>query len=113
MLLAVDVGNSQTVIGVFDGSDLARHWRISTEAGRTPDEHALVFEGLLAFADLVLWVRLRDDDGWVAVAQMRPTRSSASLIVTRCSARSTTIRSVLTTCMTTTGRARCAARPGG
>jgi type III pantothenate kinase len=52
MLLAVDIGNSQTVIGVFDGSDLARHWRISTEAGRTPDEHALVFEGLLAFADL-------------------------------------------------------------
>jgi two-component system, sensor histidine kinase PdtaS len=27
----------------------------------------------LSFADLVLWVRLRDDDGWVAVAQMRPT----------------------------------------
>ncbi|CAL9546084.1 putative sensor histidine kinase pdtaS [Nocardiopsis dassonvillei] len=27
----------------------------------------------LSFADLVLWVRLREDDGWVAVAQMRPT----------------------------------------
>ena len=27
----------------------------------------------LSFADLVLWVRLRDDDGWVAIAQMRPT----------------------------------------
>lgn len=52
MLLAIDVGNSQTVIGVFDGEDLHRHWRISTEAGRTPDEHALLFQGLLAFVDL-------------------------------------------------------------
>jgi type III pantothenate kinase len=52
MLLAVDVGNSQTVLGVFDGEELVRHWRISTEAGRTPDEHALILQGLLAFADL-------------------------------------------------------------
>jgi type III pantothenate kinase len=52
MLLAVDVGNSQTVIGVFNGDDLAQHWRISTEAQRTPDELALIFGGLMAFADL-------------------------------------------------------------
>lgn len=52
MLLAVDVGNSQTVIGVFDGDDLAQHWRISTEANRTPDELALLFGGLMGFADL-------------------------------------------------------------
>jgi type III pantothenate kinase len=52
MLLSVDVGNSQTVIGVFDGETLAHHWRISTEGGRTADEHALIFDGLLAFADL-------------------------------------------------------------
>jgi type III pantothenate kinase len=52
MLLAVDVGNSQTVIGVFDGADLQEHWRISTDAQRTPDELALLFGGLMAFADL-------------------------------------------------------------
>jgi type III pantothenate kinase len=52
MLLAVDVGNSQTVIGVFNGDDLEQHWRISTEAQRTPDELALVFGGLMAFAEL-------------------------------------------------------------
>jgi type III pantothenate kinase len=52
VLLAVDVGNSQTVIGVFDGDDLAQHWRISTEANRTPDELALLFGGLMGFADL-------------------------------------------------------------
>jgi type III pantothenate kinase len=52
MLLAVDVGNSQTVIGVFDGEELVRHWRISTDSQRTPDELALLFGGLMSFADL-------------------------------------------------------------
>lgn len=52
MLLAVDVGNSNTVVGVFRGDELVRHWRVSTEAERTPDEVALIFQGLLGFADL-------------------------------------------------------------
>lgn len=52
MLLAVDVGNTTTVIGVFDGEKLAQHWRISTDADRTADELALLFGGLLAFANL-------------------------------------------------------------
>lgn len=52
MLLAVDVGNSQTVIGVFNGDQLTNHWRISTEPDRTPDELALIFGGLMAFVDL-------------------------------------------------------------
>jgi type III pantothenate kinase len=38
MLLAVDVGNTQTVFGLFEGSELAEHWRIATEAHRTGDE---------------------------------------------------------------------------
>jgi type III pantothenate kinase len=52
MLLAVDVGNSQTVIGVLEGSEVIQHWRISTESQRTPDELALLFGGLMAFEDL-------------------------------------------------------------
>jgi type III pantothenate kinase len=53
VLLAVDVGNSQTVIGVFDGApEVREHWRISTEAHRTPDELALIFGGLMGFSDL-------------------------------------------------------------
>ena len=52
MLLAVDVGNSQTVIGVFQGEELAQHWRLSTEAQRTSDEWAMLFGGLMRFADL-------------------------------------------------------------
>jgi type III pantothenate kinase len=38
VLLAVDVGNTQTVFGLFDDADLAEHWRIATEAHRTGDE---------------------------------------------------------------------------
>ncbi len=52
MLLAVDVGNSHTVIGVFNGAELIQHWRISTDAGRTADELALLFGGLMQFENL-------------------------------------------------------------
>lgn len=52
MLLAIDVGNSQTVLGVFDRDELVEHWRIGTDLRRTTDELALVLQGLLAFADL-------------------------------------------------------------
>lgn len=42
MLLAVDAGNTHTVLGLFDGDDLVDHWRIATNADRTSDEHALL-----------------------------------------------------------------------
>jgi type III pantothenate kinase len=38
MLLAVDVGNTQTVFGLYDGPELGDRWRIATEAERTGDE---------------------------------------------------------------------------
>jgi type III pantothenate kinase len=47
MLLAIDVGNTNTVLGLFDGPRLVDHWRISTEARRTADEVGLTFAGLL------------------------------------------------------------------
>ena len=48
MLLAVDAGNTNTVIGVFDGEKLVESWRVNTDARRTADELALMFRGLLA-----------------------------------------------------------------
>jgi type III pantothenate kinase len=48
MLLAVDVGNTQTVLGLFDGERLAEHWRVATEAERTGDELAALFSDLLS-----------------------------------------------------------------
>ena len=38
MLLAIDVGNTQTVFGLFDDGALVEHWRVATEAHRTGDE---------------------------------------------------------------------------
>jgi type III pantothenate kinase len=38
VLLAVDVGNTQTVFGLYDGTELGERWRIATEAQRTGDE---------------------------------------------------------------------------
>jgi type III pantothenate kinase len=38
VLLAVDVGNTQTVFGLYEGAELGEHWRIATEAQRTGDE---------------------------------------------------------------------------
>ncbi|MFN2517711.1 MAG: type III pantothenate kinase [Jatrophihabitantaceae bacterium] len=48
MLLAIDIGNTNTVLGVFDGEELERSWRIKTDARSTADELALTFRGLLS-----------------------------------------------------------------
>lgn len=47
MLLAIDVGNTETVLGVFKGEELTTHWRASTVPERTADELALQFAGFL------------------------------------------------------------------
>lgn len=50
MLLVIDVGNTETKLGCFaDGSaDLAHHWRVTTDARRTPDECSVLFAQLFA-----------------------------------------------------------------
>lgn len=52
MLLAVDVGNTQTHLGVFDRDKLTHEWRASTDPRRTADELALMFGQFLSLADL-------------------------------------------------------------
>lgn len=47
MLLAIDVGNTNTVLGVFDGEKLVDSWRVNTDARITADELALTLRGLL------------------------------------------------------------------
>jgi type III pantothenate kinase len=48
MLLTIDIGNTNTVLGVWDGDKLTRSWRIKTDSRDTADELALVYGGLLA-----------------------------------------------------------------
>ena len=45
-LLAIDVGNTQTVVGLFDGEELRASWRLGSVARRTTDELAILMEGL-------------------------------------------------------------------
>src|SRR5687768_15416679 len=47
MLLAIDVGNTQTLIGMYRAAELLDHWRISTNTERTSDEHALLLDQFL------------------------------------------------------------------
>ena len=54
MLLAADVGNTETVLGIFDGDDLVQTWRLSTQPERSADELALVLSGLLEHRGLSL-----------------------------------------------------------
>jgi type III pantothenate kinase len=63
LLLVIDVGNTQTVVGLYDlepgadanqerrlaDSNLIDHWRIATNSERTADEHALVLQEFLGF----------------------------------------------------------------
>lgn len=53
MLLAIDVGNSQTVLGLFDGDHLLEHWRVGTDYRRTADEWAVVLQGLIGASSLL------------------------------------------------------------
>jgi type III pantothenate kinase len=52
MLLVADVGNTNTVIGVFDNQELTHHWRIQTHREVTADEHGIVFLQLFQSAGI-------------------------------------------------------------
>ncbi|MCG0239190.1 MAG: type III pantothenate kinase [Firmicutes bacterium] len=52
MLLAVDVGNTHTTLGVFRGEALVHSWRIVTEPSRTADEYGLLITSLMEHAGL-------------------------------------------------------------
>ena len=48
MLLTVDIGNTNIVWGLFNGSVLVAHWRMATDAKKTADEYGVLFLNLLA-----------------------------------------------------------------
>jgi type III pantothenate kinase len=52
MLLAIDIGNSNVVLGVFDKERLVENWRVGTKTQITPDEYAMIFKDLFNFAGL-------------------------------------------------------------
>ena len=47
MILAFDVGNTETTVALFDGENIEAHWRITTNLPRTPDEFSMLIRSLL------------------------------------------------------------------
>jgi type III pantothenate kinase len=52
VLLAVDVGNTQTVLGLYRGDELAEHFRLATDRSRTGDELGVTLAALLDLEDV-------------------------------------------------------------
>src|SRR5438477_11401353 len=52
MLLAIDLGNTNTVFGVYDGDNLIMHWRLSTQKDRTVDEYGILLRNLFALENI-------------------------------------------------------------
>ena len=72
-LLAADIGNSQTTVGLVRGGDVEAHWRVSTDEHRTSDEWGVLLRGLLGTDP-----RLRG----IAVCSSVPTVTAFSVTVT-------------------------------
>ncbi len=52
MILTFDIGNTETVLGIFDGEELVGHWRLSTHPERTVDEYGLLLRSILRESEL-------------------------------------------------------------
>jgi len=52
LLLALDVGNTNVTIGIFDGDQIRASWRMATDLERLPDEYAVTILGLLRTEDI-------------------------------------------------------------
>ena len=51
MLLVIDVGNTNTVLGVFEGETLLHHWRVWTDREKTSDEYGILLRNLYDASD--------------------------------------------------------------
>jgi type III pantothenate kinase len=67
MLLAIDVGNTETKLGCFAAGALKQTWRVTTELRRTPDEYGVFFTQLFATSNLAV-----DQIDAVAIASVVP-----------------------------------------
>ncbi|MEU4095568.1 type III pantothenate kinase [Streptomyces sp. NPDC026673] len=72
MLLTIDVGNTHTVLGLFDGDEIVEHWRVSTDARRTADEMAVLMQGLMGMHPL-LGEELGDNIHGIAICSTVPS----------------------------------------
>ena len=79
MLLAVDVGNTQTHLGMFRGDELVEHWRFATVRFATADELATVLASMLDLREL----SLRDVDAAIVSAVVPTLAQEYELLIER------------------------------
>ncbi len=68
MLLVIDVGNTNTVLGIYDGEVLVDHWRLGTEREKTADEWMILFRDLFRFDQ----IDIRDFEGMIISSVVPP-----------------------------------------
>jgi len=54
LLLVIDAGNTNIVLGIYDGEQLLRNWRISTDKSKSADEYGILFNNLLVLTGIGL-----------------------------------------------------------
>ena len=79
MLLVLDVGNTNTVLGVYNGEKLAAHWRVGTTKTQTVDEYAVLFRNLFAMDSL----KIEDVTGIIISSVVPPMDSTLREVCTR------------------------------
>lgn len=75
MLLAIDVGNTHMVIGLFRDDDILHHWRVKTDKDSTADELASLFHGLFSMKDVLV----SDVDAVIIACVVPPMQLSWSI----------------------------------
>ncbi|MFC5653362.1 type III pantothenate kinase [Paenibacillus solisilvae] len=68
MILVVDVGNTNIVLGVYEGKTLLHHWRLSTNRSATADEYGIMIHNLFHYAG----VKLDQMDGVIISSVVPP-----------------------------------------
>ncbi|MGI6711993.1 MAG: type III pantothenate kinase [Bacillota bacterium] len=72
MLLAIDAGNTNVVLGIYQENKLIEHWRVSTDRQRTSDEYGILLKNLFDFQGHSF-----EDISAIAIASVVPSLMSA------------------------------------
>ena len=79
MIFVLDVGNTNTVLGVYEDNELKYHWRIETNRNKTEDEYGMIIKSLLEFEGL----HFSDIKGVIISSVVPPIMSALERMCTR------------------------------
>lgn len=79
MILVIDVGNTNIVLGVYRGKELLHHWRLSTNRSGTVDEYGMSLYSLFAYAGM----KLNEVEGVVISSVVPPLMQTLEQLITK------------------------------